>query len=60
MTQAAGFLNVNAAGTSTVSGNFAYLRTWRTFSLTGTSGLSVETTFQISNTALQANEVFHF
>jgi hypothetical protein len=59
MTQSAGFLNVNAAGTSTVSGNFAYLRTWRTFPLIGSSALSIETTFQLTNQALQVNEVYH-
>lgn len=46
MTQSAGFLNINAAGTSTVSGNFAYLQTWRHFTFFGTSPISVETTLQ--------------
>lgn len=44
MTQSAGFLNVNAAGTSTVSGNFAYLQTWRYFPLIGTAPICVELT----------------
>jgi hypothetical protein len=49
MTQSAGFLNVNAAGTSTVSGNFAYLQTWRHFPLFGTAPITVEFTGQFSN-----------
>lgn len=57
MTQSAGFLNVNAAGTSTASGNYAYLQTWRYFPLYGTAPISVEFTGQF--TALPtANEVF--
>lgn len=57
MTQSAGFLNVNAAGTSTVSGNYAYLMTWRQFALIGTAPLAVEYTGQITATPA-ANEVF--
>lgn len=60
MTQSAGFLNINAAGTSTVSGNYAYLQTWRYFPLIGTAPLAVEWTGQLSSTALQANEVYQF
>jgi hypothetical protein len=57
MTQSAGFLNINAAGTSTVASNFAYLQSWRHFPLYGTAPLSVEFTGQI--TALPgANEIF--
>ena len=57
MTQSAGFLNVNAAGTSTASGNYAYLQTWRYFPLFGTAPLAVEITGQF--TALPtANEIF--
>lgn len=57
MTQSAGFLNINAAGTSTASGNYAYLQTWRYFPLYGTAPISVEFTGQF--TALPtANEVF--
>ena len=44
MTQSAGFLNVNAAGTSTVAGNFAYLQSWRYFPLIGTAPVCVEVT----------------
>lgn len=44
MTQSAGFLNVNAAGTSTVSGNYAYLQSWRYFPLIGTAPLCIEIT----------------
>ena len=57
MTQSSGFLNVNAAGTSTVSGNFAYLQTWRYFPLIGTAPICVEITGQITMLP-QANEVF--
>lgn len=57
MTQSAGFLNVNAAGTSTAAGNFAYLQTWRHFPLTGTAPLAVEFTGQIDR-APTANEIF--
>lgn len=58
MTQAAGFLNINAAGTSTVSGNYAQLQTWKHFPMWGdVSPLSVELTGQIS-AAPTANEVF--
>jgi hypothetical protein len=60
MTQSAGFLNINAAGTSVASGHFAYLRTWRTFPMCGTAPLAVEFTMQLSSTALQANEVYQF
>lgn len=59
MTQAAGFLNVNAAGTSTVSGNFAYLQTWRHFTFFGTSPISIETTLQFDKYPI-ANEVLQW
>jgi hypothetical protein len=48
MTQSVGFLNVNAAGTSTVSGNFAFLQTWRYFPLIGTAPLAIEFTGQFT------------
>lgn len=57
MTQSAGFLNVNAAGTSTVSGNFAYLQSWRYFALQGTAPLAVEFTGQFTAYPV-ANEIF--
>lgn len=57
MTQSAGFLNVNAAGTSTASGNYAYLQSWRHFPLIGTAPLAVELTGQIT-AAPTANEIF--
>lgn len=57
MTQSAGFLNVNAAGTSTVSGNYAYLQTWRYFPLHGTAPLSVEFTGQFTAYPT-ANEIY--
>lgn len=59
MTQSGGFLNVNAAGTSTASGNFAYLQTWRYFPLFGTAPLTVEFTGQFANYPV-ANEVALF
>lgn len=57
MTQSGGFLNINAAGTSTVSGNFAYLKTWRVFPLFGTAPLCAEFNHQWDK-VLVANEVF--
>lgn len=57
MTQSAGFLNINAAGTSTVANNYASLQSWRYFPLLGTSPLAVEFTGQITATPA-ANEVF--
>lgn len=59
MTMSAGFLNVNAAGTSTVANNYAYLQTWRYFPLFGTAPLAVETTSQFTNYPT-ANEVIQF
>lgn len=59
MTQSAGFLNVNAAGTSTVSGNYAYLQTWRYFPLLGTAPLALEFTGQFTNYPT-ANEIIQF
>jgi hypothetical protein len=60
MTQSAGFLNINAAGTSTVSANYAYLQTWKHFPLIGTAPLAVEFTGALTSVALQANEVYQF
>jgi hypothetical protein len=57
MTQSAGFLNINAAGASTVSGNYAYLQSWRYFPLLGTAPLAVEFTGQITAYPT-ANEIF--
>jgi hypothetical protein len=59
MTQSAGFLNVNAAGTSTVSGNFAYLQSWRYFALQGTAPLAIEFTGQFTAVPT-ANEIVLF
>jgi len=59
MTQSAGFLNVNAAGTSTASGNYAYLQSWRYFQLIGTAPLAVEWTVQ-SDRVPTANEVIQY
>jgi hypothetical protein len=57
MTQSAGFLNVNAAGTSTVANNSAFLQSWRYFALQGTAPLAVEFTGQFTAYPT-ANEVF--
>lgn len=57
MTQSAGFLNVNAAGTSTASGNQTFLQTWRYFPIIGTGPLSIEIIAQFDRPPT-ANEVF--
>ena len=57
MTQSGGFLNVNAAGTSTVASNYAYLQSWKYFPVIGTAPLAVEITYQFDRTPV-ANEVF--
>lgn len=57
MTQSAGFLNVNAAGTSTVAGNNSLLQTWRYFPLIGTAPVCVEFTSSITMLPT-VNEVF--
>jgi len=57
MTQSAGFLNVNAAGTSTVSGNYAFLQSWRYFPLIGTAPVCVELTGSFTMLPT-VNEVF--
>lgn len=57
MTQSSGFLNVNAAGTSTVANNSAFLQTWRYFPLIGTAPVCIEFTGNITMLP-QVNEVF--
>jgi len=57
MTQSAGFLNVNAAGTSTVASNSALLQTWRYFPLIGTAPICIEFTGNITMLPT-VNEVF--
>jgi len=57
MTQSAGFLNINAAGTSTVASNSAFLQTFRYFPLQGTAPLAIEFTGQITAYPV-ANEIF--
>lgn len=47
MTQSGGFLNINPA-LATVSGNYAYLQTWRYFSLQGAAGNLTSIIGQIS------------
>jgi hypothetical protein len=57
MTQSAGFLNVNAAGTSTVASNSALLQSWRYFPLIGTAPICIEFTGNITMLPT-VNEVF--
>jgi hypothetical protein len=57
MTQSSGFLNINAAGTSTVANNYAYLQTWSYYPLIGTAPICVEFTGSINMTPT-VNEVF--
>lgn len=59
MTQSAGFLNVNAAGTATASGNYCYLQSWRHFTFFGTAPIAVETALQFDKYPI-ANEVFQW
>lgn len=59
MTQAAGFLNVNAAGTSTVASNSAFLQTFRHFPIIGTAPLAMEWNVQADRVPI-ANEVILF
>lgn len=56
MTQSGGFLNINPA-LATVSGNYAYLQSWKYFSLQSESGLNVEFTGQVS-TMPPTNQIF--
>ena len=58
MTQSAGFLNINP-GLATVSGNFAYLQTWKYFTLQGESSLRAETSWTLS-AVLPVNQVFEW
>jgi hypothetical protein len=55
MTQSAGFLNINPA-LATVSGNYAYLQTWKHFTLQGDGALHIEFTGQVSATPA-ANQI---
>ena len=57
MTQSAGFLNVNAAGTSTTSGNYAALQSWRFMSLFASAPLCLEAVWQMDRQPI-ANETF--
>lgn len=58
-TMSAGFLNINAAGTSTAASNYSALQSWRYFALIGTSPLAVEFVEQFDRVPV-ANEVFLF
>lgn len=55
MTQSAGFLNINPA-LATVSGNYAYLQSWKHFTLQGDGALHLEFTGQVSATP-SANQI---
>lgn len=57
MTQSAGFLNVNSAGTSTVASNYCFLQTWKYFPLIGTAPICIELTGAFTILP-QVNEVF--
>jgi hypothetical protein len=57
MTQSAGFLNINPA-LATVSGNYAYLQSWKYFSLWGDGDLRVDIVGQSSGTVPPANQIF--
>lgn len=59
MTQSAGFLNVNPA-LATVSGNYAYLQTWKHFSLAGIAQTRFEYVLQASGRLPPANQVLVF
>lgn len=56
MTQTAGFLNINPA-LATVSGNYAYLQSWRHFALQGDGGLHVEIVGLVTGTVPPANQI---
>lgn len=57
MTQSSGFLNVNAAGTSTVSGNYAALSTWRYFPILGTGPITCEIVGQFDRTPVVNEQI---
>lgn len=56
MTQAAGLLNINPA-LATVSGNYAYLQSWKFFTLQADGQLHIEFVGQISGTVPPANQI---
>lgn len=56
MTQSAGFLNINPA-LATVSGNYAYLQSWKFFTLQADGQLHIEFVGQISGTVPPASQV---
>ena len=57
MTQSSGFLNCNAAGTSTVANNNCVLSTWKYLALMGNGSLHIEFIAQISAAPL-ANQMW--
>lgn len=56
MTQTAGFLNINPA-LATVSGNYAFLQSWRFFTLQADGQLHIEFVGQITGTIPPANQI---
>lgn len=56
MTQTAGFLNINPA-LATVSGNYAFLQSWKFFTLQADGQLHIEFVGQISGTIPPANQI---
>lgn len=58
MTQSAGFLNINPA-LATVSGNYAYLQTWKFFTLQGDAENHNEVVQQFTSN-FPANQVYEF
>lgn len=59
MTQSAGFLNVNPA-LATVSGNYAYLQSWKHFSLAGIAQTRLEFVLQATARLGVVNQVLEF
>ncbi len=56
MTQSAGFLNINPA-LATVSGNYAYLQSWKYFTLQADGQLHMEFVGQVTGTIPPANQI---
>lgn len=59
MTQTAGFLNINPA-LATVSGNYAFLQSWKFFTLQADGQLHIEFVGQITGTIPPANQILEF
>jgi hypothetical protein len=56
MTQTAGFLNINPA-LATVSGNYAYLQSWKYFTLQADAQLHMEFVGQVTGSVPPANQI---